>query len=167
MKKLIFVLPFLFLTMLVASQEMKIEVDGNLTFDNSGFTISEAGNDFPSSIVSESSVFLSVVFNDYWDKKSNPNKKWKIGIYKSDLTWDSDLNIEVKRTGNGQKNGKNNNTNINDGENYQPISNISTYFFGGKDEIAYIPIDIKVSGFSITMGAQDYETSLVLTIYDD
>jgi hypothetical protein len=166
MKKTIFTLIFLITALLAICQEMKIEVEGVTTFDNSNFTITEAGNDFPSSITSESSVYLSVVFADYWDKKIN-SKNWKIDIYKSDLNWNTDLNLEVKRTGDGQNAGNKGKVKIEGGESYNSISNTSYSFFSGMKEVNYIPISFRLSGFSITMGAGNYETNVVLTIYDD
>ena len=75
--------------------------------------------------------------------------------------------LEAARTGSGYNPDNNGNPNISDGESFQTITNNPTYFFRGKDQIAYIPFNLRLSGVSVTMGAQNYETNVVLTVYDD
>ena len=145
MKNIIFILFILTLTKFVSGQQMGIEIEGNINFDNSLFTISEAGEDFPSSIETESSVFISIVSSNYFDKKDNPNGKWNVSIHKEDFNWDTNLLLEIRRTGNGTKQSKNGNVNIHDGRNYQEITNTTSYFFRGKSEITDIPIKLKLS----------------------
>lgn len=147
--------------------QMVIEVDGNITFNNSSYIITEAGNDFPSSIENESSVYVSVLYSSFWDKYFNPNQKWKVDIQKSDLTWDQDLKLEAIRTGDGTRSWYGGKSNISDGTTYQTITNTSNLFFKGKNEVNYVPLNFKLSGVSITMGAQDFETNIILTVYDD
>ena len=158
---------FLLLINIAWGQELKVTIEGNATFDNSQYSIREAGEDFPSSIESESSVYISVLYGNYWDKKNNPNKKWRIHIHKSDLSWDANLMVEAKRTGKGYNSKKKGNPKIYDGDNYQTATNIPTYFFGGKDEITYIPVNFKIGGVSVIMGAKEFETNMVFTVYDD
>lgn len=148
-------------------QILKVEVEGEARFTNfQNYTI-EAGNDFPSSIESESEVHISMVYNNLLNTGNNPNQKWRLTIQKSDLTWNSGLNLEARRTGNGFKRKGAGNPNIIDGMTYQAVTNNPVYFFRGRDEILYIPIQLKVNGFSLVMGASDFETSIVLTVYDD
>lgn len=166
MKRIVFSLIFGFAALFANSQTMAIQVSGNVTFNNSLYSITEAGNDFPSSVVNESSVFVSIQPGNWWDY-FRQNKKWRINIQKSDLTWNSNLKLEAIRTGDGSRVWGRGGTNINDGTSYQTITNTSNYFFKGKDEIAYIPINFRLSGVSVTMGAQNFETNVLLTIYDD
>ena len=148
-------------------QILKVEVEGEARFTNfQNYTI-EAGNDFPSSIESESEVHISMGYNNLLNTGNNPNQKWRLTIQKSDLTWNPGLNLEARRTGNGFKRKGAGNPNITDGMTYQAVTNNPVYFFRGRDEIQYIPIQLKVNGFSLLMGASDFETSIVLTVYDD
>ena len=158
---------FMVLSFLLSGQPLIIELEGNVFFDSSGFSIREAGEDFPSAIETESSFFISVLYSDSWDRRGNPNKKWNIRIYRSDLNWNPELVLEAKRTGEGFVPGSNRNPNIKDGENYQPVTQTPVYFFRGMREIAAIPVMLKLSGFSITMGAVTHETNIVFTVYDD
>lgn len=167
MKK-IFLLTIIFpIALFSKSQQLKVELEGNAVFDNSSFIIDEAGEDFSSGIETEASFYVSVLYTDDFNKKKNPNKKWNIRVFKSDLNWNNNLKLEAKRTGNGNRVGNPGNPNIHDGENYQDISNTSTYFFRGMKEIVYIPISLRLSGLSVAMGAETFETSIVFTVYDD
>ncbi len=165
--KYIWLTVFIFSITLVRGQGLKVEVSGNINFPSTQFSITEAGDDFPSSLESESLVNMSVLYNDYSNRKINPNQKWRVQVNKADVFWNSDLDLEIIRTGNGERVNSNGSPNINDGTNYQQVTNLPTYFFRGRDEIAYIPVKFKVSGFSITMGAVNYETNIVFTVYED
>lgn len=150
------------------AQQMKIEIDGTLTFDDSAFTINDAGSDFSSSIESDATFYVSVSSGNQWDKRTNPNRQWKILVQREDLTWDSDIQLEIIRTGNGTwKNGKDMKSKISGGTTYNPVEKASSEFFSGKGAITNIPVQVKLSGFSIVQGANDFETNIVLTIYDD
>ena len=166
-KLLLFIFSMIFVNV-VTGQQLKIELEGDAAFNNSNFSVSEAGEDFPSSIENEASFFISVLYtDDNINRKNNPNTKWNIRVYKSDLSWNNDLQLEARRTGRGQSIEHPGNPNIHDGDNYQRITDTSTYFFRGMREVAYIPISFKLSGFSLTMGSSTYETRVVFTVYDD
>jgi hypothetical protein len=167
MKKFILPILILFVATFVSGQQLKIELEENASFDNSNFSVNEAGEDFLSAIESETSFFISVLYTDNLNERKNPNTKWNIKVFKSDLTWDNNLKLEARRTGRGQSVGHPGQPNIQDGENNQPITNTSSYFFRGMGEIAYIPVNFKLSGFSLTMGASTYETRVVFTVYDE
>ena len=168
MKKLLLPIFFMIFAIGAAGQQLKIELEGSADFDNSNFSVSEAGENFPSSIESETSFFISVLYtDDNLNRKKNPNMKWNIKVFKTDLNWHNDLNLEARRTGNGQRIGNQGNPNIQDGESNQLINNTSTYFFQGKGEIVHIPVNFSLSGFSLTMGASTYETRVVFTVYDE
>ncbi len=83
------------------------------------------------------------------------------------MNWHDQINLEVRRTGTGTRINNPGNPNIRDGENFQQVSNIPVYFFRGMGEIIQIPLSLKISGFSVTMGAHDFETGFVFTVYDD
>lgn len=166
MKKLAIILIILSFSTGVFCQPISIEIENNARFENPNYMINEAGLDFPS-IESESTVQISVTFSNYWDKKDNPNGKWRINVHKSDIQWNQDILLQIKRTGDGYKAKNDKNGNIKDGDDYQIITDAPSYFFQGKDEITYIPLLLKVDGLSVTMGALDFETNIILTVYDD
>lgn len=159
---LLFTLP-----MLTAAQDLMVQTEGEADFGHSLTPISEAGLDFPSSLEAESSVYVSVIYDNLLDKKNNPNDKWRVHLHKIDMEWNQELSLEARRTGSGYKPDNPGNPNIRDGDNFQPVSNIPAYFFRGRGEIVQIPVALQLRGFSVTMGASDFETSLVFTVYDD
>jgi hypothetical protein len=166
MKRLILVFFFLLFAIISFSQQMAFEINGNITFNNANYYISEAGEDFQASIENQSSLYISVVYSSFWDKLFNPNKKWSVSINKTDVLWDSRLILEARRTGDGSGLwGRN--VNINGGTQFHSISDTPIYFFRGKNEIYDIPIAFKVSGASVTMGAKQFETNIILTVSDD
>ncbi len=125
------------------------------------------GLDFPSSIESEPTVNISVLYNDNSNAKANPNQKWRIFINKSDLIWNPSLTVEAIRTGSGKNMIHKVFQLISDGESYQEITDVPSYFFKGRSEIAYIPLQFRISGLSVVLGANSYETNIVLTVYED
>lgn len=180
MKRNLLLISMFFMSWCSFGQGMQIDVQGSVVFNNSLFTISEAGEDFQANLTSEANTFISVVSGNYWDKKTNPNKKWRIEVNKTDVNWNDNLLLEIRRTGNGfasSSNNGNGNGNgqgngnkkgkVQDGTVFVPVNNNSTYFFKGRDFVTNIPIEFRVSGLSISMGARDFETDIVFTIYDD
>lgn len=149
------------------AQQMEIQLGGMITFDQSAFTIQNAGSDFAPNIESEASFFVSITSGDEWDKKTNPNRKWKIEVRKEDLNWDNNIQLEIIRAGNGISQQNNNSNHVQNGNSYQTVREMPSYFFNGKGFVSDIPIQVRLSGFSIVNGANDYETNVILTIYDD
>ena len=166
MKIFLFAIP-MFLILSLQAQQLKIEIEGSLNLDQTTFFVDEAGEDFSSSLSeNESTVYLAITDEDFLNKKSNPNNKWQVFVY---LNGDqsSNLEIEIKRTGNGYKPEANGTPNIHDGENYMTVSNTSTYFFRGKGDIVYIPVQVRIKGGSVSMGAVDYQANLFFRVEDD
>jgi hypothetical protein len=169
MRKIIPILLLLFLKFTnTSAQNILIGASGNISFNQSEITISEAGEDYSSTIEALNSLYINVVYNDDWNKRGNsPMNKWKIEIYKSDLSWHPDLMLETKRTGEGNQLDRRGNPYVQDGENYQHITNNPAYFFKGRGEFENIPVNFRISGASLTMGSETFETSVIFTVYDD
>ena len=129
--KVTFILLLLFFGLGLWAQQMVIQLDGMINFDQSAFTISEAGSDFASNIESEASFFVTVTSGNEWDKKTNPNRKWKVEVKKEDLTWDNSIQLEIARTGDGNSQ-QGNKSKIYNGNTYQTVSDFSNHFFNGK-----------------------------------
>jgi hypothetical protein len=164
MKRSILTLFILISFLFASAQRIELNISGDTNFDSSLFSISEAGLDFSSDLESQSSIYLSVS-QDNVTQGNNANSKWTIKVYKQD-TWDSDLELQVQRTGDGNRVGNNGNSNISGGSEYLIVQNTETYFFEGKSEISNIPVSLKLSGISVTMGAGSYSSRIIFTIYD-
>ena len=165
MKRVIITYSLIIFSFISFGQQMEFQVDGNISFDNSGYSISEAGEDYLASIENQSSVYFSVLYTSFWDRLFNSNSKWSIHVNKTDVLWDNNLMLEIRRTGNGS-NIWGRNVNIHDGTRFQVISNTPTYFIRGLREVYNIPISFKISGASVTMGAKQFETNVVITVTD-
>lgn len=152
----------------VSAQQMGIDIAGATLFDESGLVINNAGEDYSSSLAMTSTFFMGIHSNNQWDNWGSTKRSWRIEVQKEDMNWDNNLKLEITRTGDGNWwyyflfGSK-----IYGGQNYQTIENNSTYFFRGKGLLTDIPVQLRLSGVSVTQGAGDYETNIILTIYDD
>jgi hypothetical protein len=158
---------FLLVPHILWGQQLNVEIQGEANPGSLLNPLREAGDDYSSYIVDESNVFISVFYSNFFDYLFNPNKKWSIYVHKSDVDWPSDFLLQVKRSGNGSRVWFGSGVNISHGVNYQEITNNPVYFFRGRHGISSIPLTFQLSGFSVTMGAGDFETSIVFTVYDD
>ena len=148
-----------------SGQKHSIFVDGDINFDNSHLTITEAGKDFNSTNPSEGTLHLSVLYT--FMPENNPNYNWRVSVHTQNLEWNKSLKMQVRRTGSGRNKNNSGNPNIYNGIVYQQVNNTPTPFFNGKGEVIDIPVSIKISGYSVVMGAGESESSLIFTVYDD
>lgn len=167
MKTVLKIAGFVFFPFLLNGQQLVVQMEGDVYFNENLPAISEAGTDYSNSLETQSTLNISVLYEDQLNKKNNPNEKWRIFLHKQDMEWNRDLVLEARRTGRGSRLNHPGNPNINDGENFQQVTNNPVYFFRGRGEIVQIPLGLRLNGFSLTMGAGDFETSIVFTVYDD
>lgn len=166
-KRLVKLAGLFFLPFWVNGQQLTVQIEQDVQFSEFLQPISEAGTDYSASPQAQASVHVSVIMADELNRGNNKNQKWRVFVHKLDMEWNSVLLLEGRRTGSGMGLNNPGNPNIRDGENFQPVTNNPVYFFRGMGEIVQIPLALKLSGFSVTMGARDFETSLVFTVYDD
>lgn len=165
MKKLVLLFIVFFSLEVAWAQQIQLQLTGDATFGNSNFSVSEAGLDFSATVRTPNPIYLSITQSDYWTQKNNPNGKWRIHVFKQD-NWSEDLQLAIKRTGNGYKVGSNGKPNIQNGMTYQVIRDNETEFFYGKGEIRDIPVKLRLRGHSLTMGAGTHSSRIVFTVYD-
>lgn len=163
MKRIIIILVLFFGIKHVGAQEFYVTASGIVSFNETQLIVGEAGDDISANLRSNA-VYLSVNSNYFWNMK---NERWKIYVHKSDINWDDDINFTVKRTGNGKKYSGKGKTNLQGGKSDFKINDNPTYFYKGKDRVLNIPMKFRIRKLSLTMGAGDYETDVVFTIYDD
>ena len=168
MKKVYFTLLLFGLLITSAAQNIDISVTGYANFDNADYSISEAGEDFSASVLTESSAYISVDYLSLMDKIFGSDIKWRVFVNKSDISWNQNLSLEIKRSGNGTKaSWLGPSPTINHGTSYQTVTNIPVYFFRGRYGITDIPLGFRLSGASLRMGANQFETTITFTVYDD
>lgn len=165
MKKLALLFIVFFSLEVAWAQQIQLQITGDATFSDSKFSVSEAGLDFLPTVRTRNSIYMSITQSDYWTQKNNPNGKWRIHVSKQD-SWDEELQLAIRRTGNGYRVGSNGNPNIHNGGTYQVIRNNETEFFYGKGEIQNIPIKLRLRGHSLTMGAGTHSSRIIFTVYD-
>lgn len=164
MKQFMLTTLFCFLLTGLKAQELSLSLSGIVTFNETQLLVKEAGEDINAAITSNSPVKITVDSDYYWEMK---NQRWRIYVHKSDIEWNDEINLLIRRSGKGKKLYKNGTPNINDGSSFFKVTNNPTYFFRGKGLIADIPLKFRVENLSLTMGANDFETDIIFTIYDN
>jgi hypothetical protein len=135
-------------------------VTGSPSFSTSNLNVTEAGNNFTSTInsTSNSSVTVSNASTSWWWWSWNTN--WSVSVYKVDISWNSNLNIYIKRAGDGSGSG----SSVSGGTTYIVVSSTGTSFFSGAGNRSNIPISYQISGISMTVPADNYSTTIYYTI---
>lgn len=126
--------------------------------------IKEAGMDFPDELVflpDEIKMSVNILPQNVENVIYN---SWQIQVSKNDLDWNSDLELWIKRAGNGTSEYD---IKTQNGEYYQKIEANNTFFFDGRGWIDAIPIQIKISGLSVTIPAKTYSTAILFTLIDN
>nr|WP_321354385.1 hypothetical protein [uncultured Draconibacterium sp.] len=146
------------------AQGLQLSLTGMVTFNATQIDISEPGEDIKAVISANSGVQLSVESYNYWEQK---NQKWRIYVHKTDVEWGEGIKIEVRRRGDGNRMNKKGGGNVHGGSTFAEIKDNPTYFFRGMGLISNIPLDFRINELSLSLGASDFETDVVFTIYDD
>lgn len=168
MKQIFSLIFFLLMVVPGWGQQLSLSVQGDVNFGSATYSVSEAGNDFAATMESNSASFLSVSYVNWWDRWRSTEVLWRVHVSKSEIEWSPDLNIEIKRAGAGTRDSWwGPSPELTHGDNYQPISNNPSYFFKGRYGANNIPLNFRLSGASLTMGAKQFSTRVVFTVYDD
>ena len=118
--------------------------------------IIEAGNDFGGTYESASNQLI-------FDRNTTYRHllNWNVTVNKSDINWNPNIILWIRRTGDGNPISG---ATINGGTNYQQVVNSEVLFFNGYRETNSVPIQLKVSGISVTIPIDTYYTNLIFTI---
>lgn len=167
MKKLIYI-SFLFITFASKGQVFQVSGSGTWSPTVSTTAITEAGRDYGNSYALESLSNQTLInlqrsgsfFQVYLSS-------WRVDISRSDVNWNNNLQLEVRRTGNGTGTGWwIFAPNIANGTNYQPVSTASSQFFTGNGIYRNIPIQYRIRGLSVLIPADTYSTNVVYTFLE-
>ncbi len=167
----------------IAAAQLVVQVENDPYFSPSLISVSEAGDDFVSLIENTNDSYLSVTTDNIFNK-AQKKYPWYITVYKSDINWDNNLTLEIRRSSdgnnwnngngnngngngnNGNGNGNSNNGKLYDGTSYREVTNLPAYFFGGGRETMNIQISFRLNNVSVLIPADDYETTILYTIYE-
>lgn len=154
MKKYILLPLLLFISFIsIDSFAQQIQIQGSATFTLKNIDI-DPGEDLNYALESTNSINLDI-------KKLSKNAYWTVMINKSDLTWDNQVKIYVRRTSGGNGKGS-----VWGGLSYTVINDLPSTFFTGYNQIGNIDIQYKIEGIDVTMEARDYYTDIVYTLYE-
>ncbi len=84
---------------------------------------------------------------------------WRIDIGRSDINWYHELQLYVRRTGNGNGNGR-----VFGGWAFREITNIDRIFLVGIGRLNNIPLQYRLSGVSLQVPPDTYSTTIIFTI---
>ncbi|HYQ57414.1 MAG TPA: hypothetical protein VEP89_08690 [Draconibacterium sp.] len=164
MKQYTFLTLLCFFALGVHAQGLQLSLTGMVTFNEVQINVSDPGEDIEAVITANSGVQLSVESQNFWEQK---NEKWRIYVHKTSIEWVDDIKLEIRRQGDGDKLNKKGGGNVHDGSIFAEIKDNPNYFFSGMGLISNIPLDFRINELSLSLGANDFETDVVFTIYDD
>ncbi len=164
MRKFIPFIMLIFYSFVGNAQLLQLSLSGMPVFNETQLMVDEAGEDINAVIESNSNVYLSIYSYYFWEML---NGEWQIYVHKRDVTWNDEINLEIRREGKGRKWLGNGRPNVYDGSSYFRLINNPTYFFRGRGLILDIPMGFRLSNLSLIMGANNFEADVVFTIYGD
>lgn len=134
------------------AQEVRIRGDVDFSFS---YTNIKAGEDY--SLETETKhdgVRMDI-------KKLKRQTYWRVTVNKSDINWDNQVKVYVRRTNDGSGNGT-----TWGGTNYTQITNMPQTFLQGQGLLNNIYLQYKLSGISVELPANTYYTDIVYTLYE-
>jgi hypothetical protein len=148
----------------VGFSQLSVNSNSFINRNISAGSIAEAGLDFAEAVeFSPNEILLSVAILPQ-NLDNVIYKNWQISVSKFDIDWSNDLELMIRRTGDGQSDYHNKPQN---GTQYQVIEASNNHFFSGQGWIKSIPIQLKISGLSVTLPAKSYVTEIIFTLIDN
>jgi len=122
---------------------------------NASDLIAGAGSDLIDSYESATDA-LSISISE----TTGASDAWRIDVKKVDANWHSDFILHVKRTSDGTGGS------VSGGTSYQQVTDTSSSFFSGSDNVSGINSQLKSSGVSIRVPPDNYTTTIYYTVVD-
>lgn len=147
---------FLFMTFSSDALAQNLRLSGAWKVSHNNFQI-EAGDDIPGTIRSDADqISLSV--------NGNVNKSnWVIRVHMEEYnTWNNNLELWVRRTGNGVGSGS-----VYGGNTFQRIARMETDFFSGQRVVNNIDVQYELRGATVLIPASNYQATIFYTLYED
>lgn len=155
MRNFIIILLILFSAFSVKSQSLNIMGSWSISVPSN--SISEAGNDYSTTLTSPLSQTLLDI--------SVPvtNMSWRVDVQKQDSFWNASLILWVHKTGDGG--GALGSSILPIGSTpYQQVSNLGQLFFAGTKNYVNIPIQYEIHGLSVLIPSASYNMSVIYTL---
>ncbi len=86
---------------------------------------------------------------------------WRVTVSKSDINWDNNVKVYVRRTSSGNGNGS-----LWGCSNYTQIRNMPQTVLQGRGALNNIYLQYKLDGISLSLPANTYNTDIIYTLYE-
>ncbi|MFO7889388.1 MAG: hypothetical protein R6V04_03515 [bacterium] len=86
---------------------------------------------------------------------------WIVYVRRSDVIWNSDFCLNIKRTGEGQGGGT-----VTGGTAYQEITTVDTEYLQGSKKLKNIPNQLQLKLLSGVVDSRTYQTTVIYTVID-
>ncbi|MBN1821844.1 MAG: hypothetical protein JXR31_14715 [Prolixibacteraceae bacterium] len=146
-----------------AKSQVQISVTGDPVFLHTVFNLTEAGSDYSNTVTSTSGPYIDISHSNGLSRLFG-NFSWRVAINKSDIIWNSSLQIQVRRSGDGSGGSWFYNS-ISGGTNFQNVTDIPNNLFQGMGVRNDVPIQFRINNISVLVPADDYETTIYFTVY--
>ena len=112
------------------------------------------GSNLPTTFASASDVILVEVVNT-----ASSSVRWHVNIRKTNGTWNSNLHLSAKRTGNGSSG------NLTGGTVYQEVTATDVQFFAGRGDSSGITVGLELTNVNIALDPpQTGSTAVTFTV---
>jgi len=91
---------------------------------------------------------------------TGPGDSWQITVSRTEALWHAELTVQIRRTGDGIGGS------LSGGTDFQVVGAAGALLFSGEDDIADIPLQLRVSGLSVQIPPAAYATTITLTVVD-
>jgi len=147
-------LSILFCLMGLSLFAQEIRIRGSVDFSFSATNI-QPGEDYSLETQSkQDGVRLDI-------KKISRQAYWRVTVNKSDINWDNQVKIYVRRTNSGSGNGS-----VWGCTNYTQIQNMPQTAMQGQGALNNIYLQYKLTGISVSLPANTYYTDIIYTLYE-
>ncbi len=99
-------------------------------------------------------------YSDHPGQGGGPAWNWQIDIRRQNINWHPDLQLWVRRTGDGTTRGGN----MTGGDTFQQVTSNSQFFLQGKKDHSAVPIQYELRGVSVFIPADQYNTEIIYTL---
>ncbi|MFZ5478848.1 MAG: hypothetical protein ACOZNI_18895 [Myxococcota bacterium] len=86
---------------------------------------------------------------------------WRVDVRRLDVSWPAGARVWVRRTGAGSGSGS-----ISGGSTWLEVTSVDTPLFAGAGDRTSVPLQVRVTGVSLSMPPDSYVSSLLYTVVD-
>lgn len=145
--------------------QIELRVTGDPVFPLSTFDLTEAGTDYTHTVTSTSGPMISIS-HKHGRTRNFGEFTWRVAVHKSDIFWNNELEVDIRRSGDGEPGSRFNNW-IAGGTNFQTLTDMPITFFEGGAVRNNVDIKFRINHISVLIPANEYETTVYFTVYSN